>query len=571
VAHAFGGRHYHVVDVLRCFVFLLIPLLAAADDRWIEIRSGPFQVLSNAGDRPARDVLNQLEQVRYMLGTALGKEDLKSTWPFRVVIFKTGQPSPAPALSRDTYAAALAANSPPAARWLRECVRILIESNAGRMPAGIESGMEAFYSTAQVNGTKVTLGAPPPQAERNLDWARIHVLVTDPNYAGRIRVLLYNLQRGGDAEPAFRNAFGKTPAEIDKQAAAELASGNFQTITVGGRPLNPLRDFRLETVEGPLAAIASADIRLAEGEDARPAYQALLPLAPAEAHEGLGLAALRAKREDEARKEFAAAVEAGSKRARAWLEAARLNADPVKARAELQKATELNPNWAEPYVILASLETDPSRKLQWLKTAASLEPRNAERWRAVAEMYQTHNKYPEAAKAWTAAEDAAVDDAERERMRAARNAIEERRLDYEAAERKRQEDERERDLRRVKDASLAEIHAAEERANRGQPAANPNRKVERMDIGEAASGKVRGQLAQVDCVGRMVRLVIRPGEGKDVRLLVRDPQTIVVLSGGELSLKCGAQRPAREVSIEYQPKADAKLGTAGEVVTVTYE
>ena len=541
-----------------------------AEDRWVEIRSGPFQVVSNAGDRPAREALNQLEQVRYVIGAALGKDELKTAWPFRVVITKSGAPA-VPALARDTFTAALTANAPVAPAWLRACVRILIESNSGRMPAGIESGIEVFYSTAQAAGTKVTLGIPPPAAERNLDWARIHLLVTDPNYAGRLRVLLYNLQRGADLEPAFKNAFTKTPSEIDKQAAANLAAGDFATVTIGGRPLSPLRDFKPSPVEGPLAAIARADVRLAAGEDARAAYQALLASAPAEAHEGLGLIALRAKHEDEARKEFAASVEAGSKSARAWLESARLTPDAVKARASLQKAAGLNPNWAEPYVALAALETDPSGKLQWLKTAASLAPRSAANWRAVAEMYQTHNKYPEAAKAWAAAESASIDDSERERIRAARQGIEERRLEYEAEERKRREQERERDLQRVKDAALAEIRAAEERANRAHPQANPNAKVEQMEIGDLPSGKVRGQIVQIDCIGRMARLVVRTKEAKPTRLLVRDPRSVVVLSGGELALKCGVQKPLRSVAIEYQPKVNAKLGTAGEVVTVTYE
>ncbi len=560
-----------MVDVLRWIAILLIPLVAAADDRWIEIRSGPFQVLSNAGDRPARDVLNQLEQLRYMVGQALGKEDLKTTWPVRVVVRKGGA-AVTPALARDTWTGALASGAPIPPAWQRVCVRLLIESNAGRMPESIETGMETFYSTLQAVGTKVTLGNPPPADERSAGWARIHLLVTDPNYAGRLRVMLYNLQRGADLEPAVKNAFGKMPAEIDQQAAAAAASGNFATVTVGGRALSPLRDFTVKPVEGPLAAVAAADLLLLEDAGrARGAYQTLVTGAPAEAHEGLGLAALRDHRETEARKELQAATEAGSTSAHAWLEAARLDPDVTKARAALQKAAELNPNWAAPYVVLASLETDPSRKLQWFKSATTLDPRDAANWQQIAVLYQTHDKYPEAAKAWAAAEQASVNEAERERIREARRGIEEKRLEHEAAERKRQEEERERDLRRVKDAAMAEVRAAEDRANRAQQRANPSGKVEHMEIGEAVSGKVRGKLSQVDCLGRLARLVIQGDAGKPTRLLVRDPKSIVVLSGGALSLGCGAQRPARTVVIEYQPKADVKLGTAGEVVTVTYE
>jgi len=106
----------------------------------------------------------------------------------------------------------------------------------------------------------------------------------------------------------------------------------------------------------------------------------LTQTAPAEAHEGLGLQALREKRSADSLRELGAAIDAPSTSARAWLEHARLLTDAVKAKAEIEKATKLNPNWAEPVAALAALETDSSHKLQWLKTAASLDPRNAARW-----------------------------------------------------------------------------------------------------------------------------------------------------------------------------------------------
>ncbi len=415
--------------MLKLLPLLLIALAASAEERWIQIRSGPFDVLSNAGDRPARDALNQLEQVRHIVGTVLGKPDMTTVWPIRVLVLKPGQPAP-PALSRDAYLSALAANAPIPREWLRECIRILIDSNARRMPAGIESGLADFYSTAQADGTKITLGQPLPPAERNVNWARIHLLVVDPAYYGKLRVVLYNLQQGGDPDPAYRNAFGKTPAEIDKEAAAYLAAGNFSTITIGGRPLDPRHDFYPEKAEPPAPQIALADLK-----PARAAYQALLQSAPAVAHEGLGFLALQEKRPEEARKEFAAATAAGSKSARAWLELARL--DREQAPAALAKAAELNAAWAEPHILLAEIETDPSRKLHQLKIAADLAPRSAARWRAVAEFNMAHNRYPEAAKAWSAAQAAAVDDAERAQMRDARLNIEQKRLDFEAAERRR--------------------------------------------------------------------------------------------------------------------------------------
>jgi hypothetical protein len=545
----------------KWLVWLLLPLCAsAAEDRWIDLRSGPFQVLSNAGDRPARDVLNLLEQLRDTVGAALGKPDLTTLWPVRVLVLKAGQPVGL-SLSRDTYTGALAASAPIPPEWLRECLRILIESNARRMPAAIESGLEDFYSTAQASGTKVTLGQPPPPAQRNLDWARIHLIVVDPAYSGKLRVVLYNLQQGADPEPAFRNAIGKTPTDLDRQAQAYLAAGNFQTITIGGRALDPRSDFAVRPAAPPLPQITLADLQAT-----RAAYGALLNSAPVPAHEGLGLVALRDQRTQEARENLAAATDAASTCARCWLEFARLN--PDKAPAALATAARLNPAWAEPHVLLAALESDPSKQLQELKTAAQLEPRNAARWQALAEFNQAHHRYPEAAKAWAAAELASADEAERARIHEARRAIDEQRLEFEAAERRRLEEEKQRDLQRVKDAAMAEIRAAEERANRGQPAPPPDRKVVNLFDGPAPQGKARGRLTQIDCIGRLMRLVIEGDEGQPTRLLIRDLSKVILMGAGPSTLACGKQNPAPFVTVEYFPKPDPKLATAGEVATL---
>ncbi len=547
---------------------LLISVFARAEDRWIELRSGPFQVLSNAGDRSGREILNELEQLRYLLGTALGNPGLKTTWPVRILALKSGRATPL-ALSRNTYTGSVAANAPLPRDWLRQCLEMLIQANAGRMPAGIEAGLADFYSTAEASGPEVTLGRPLPAAGRTLDWARIHLLEIDPNYSGKLRVLLYNLQHGADPEAAFRNAFGKTPAEIDRLAAAYFAAGAFPTAIVSGRPIDPRRDLFVRPAEPPLPQIALADLEFVQG-DGRAAYEALLKTAPAEAQEGLGFVALREGRTADARREFTSSFDGGSQSARVSFEYARLEPEKIKAIAALEKAIALNPNWAEPHALFAALVLNPAKKLQELEAAARLDPRNASRWRALAEADMAQNKHPEAAKAWTAAEKAAASDAERDEIRAADQDFTDRRLEFEAAERKRAEEERQRNLQRIKDAALAEIHAAEERANRGQPAPPPGRKLEAWWDGPAPSGKLQGRLVQVDCLGGVTRLVIESPGRKLTRLTIHDPGKVVVVSGGKLSLGCGVARSPREVAIEYFPNSDAKLGAAGEVATIDY-
>src|SRR5580692_3910469 len=72
----------------RLIVILLLTSALAQAEKWTEYRSGPFRVLSDAGDKPAREALNTLEQLRYLLGTFLGSKDgLDTVWPVELVLF----------------------------------------------------------------------------------------------------------------------------------------------------------------------------------------------------------------------------------------------------------------------------------------------------------------------------------------------------------------------------------------------------------------------------------------------------------------------------------------------------
>ena len=74
----------------RTLTLALLAAPAFAAD-WVEYRSGPFHVFSNAGDRAARERLTQLEQLRYVLGPMLGKSELQTIWPVHLALFRNGQ------------------------------------------------------------------------------------------------------------------------------------------------------------------------------------------------------------------------------------------------------------------------------------------------------------------------------------------------------------------------------------------------------------------------------------------------------------------------------------------------
>ena len=559
-----------MVPMRRLLILLLVPWLLSADDQWTSFASGPFVVLTDAGARAGRETLLRLEEFRHALGQVVGEQDLETPEPIRVLLFKNakGWATAQPLVEgRAGYFVVLPANAPVPAGVHRALTRLFLESNTARMPEDFERGLVDFFSTLEVTGIRITAGRPPEAP--NLDWARVHLLVVDPEYFGKLRVLLFNLRKGVDPEPAYRNAFGKAPAAIETQAKSHLAAGNFQTTQLSSRALSQ-SDFGERQISDSDARLARAD--LLAGPQSAAEYEALLRAKAhvAEAEEGLGLLALRDRRPDDARRRFEAAIAAGSASARCYLEYARLEPDNEKATQALLKAAGVNPKLDEPFALMAQRDTDPRKRLAHWKAAAERDPRNASYWQALAEGYLSEHDYAAAAKAWTSGEQAATDPAQRATMRQARLAVEQQRLDYEAAERQRATDEQNREIERLKAEARAEVRALEEKYNEGKPGEPQAGPAVAWWDGPRPTGKAHGSLKQVDCLGKQARLLVEGDDRATVKLLVTDPAKIMILGGGEHTLGCGPQK-SRRVVVEYFPKPDAKLATAGEVATIEFQ
>ena len=330
----------------RLVALLLLPLALAFGQEWVEVRSGPFEILTDAGGRVAGRTVAYCEQLRSALGLALGRPEPTAVWPIRVAVFRDAQKRslyPAQMMEgRDSHVGALIANAPVPREFAAGVVGILLRDNTAAIPPSIENGLTALFATLEVKGVRVTLGAPPPPAERNLDWARMQMLATNPEYSGRLRVMLANLARGAGLAPSCINAFGKPIAAIDKEAAAYLAGGSFQTTPVSARPIDAEQDYfpkKLppERIQAVLAELSGAPL-----PEATPG-------------------------------------------ARRLVENAAKEKDAAKARALLERAIQLNPRWAEPHARLALLETDADAKVVYWKAAAKLDPRGRfeERARAI--------------------------------------------------------------------------------------------------------------------------------------------------------------------------------------------
>jgi len=558
----------------RIFLLALIPCLAFAENHWVQYRTGPFEVYSDGNAKVARETLGWFDQLRWVLGYMLGNQDLQTSRPVRILLLKNAQeregyPYIPPILEgRDRWNILLASGTPVPRQVIRDCTRLFLENNTGRMPAGIENGITELLSMIRVNGTHVTLGEPPPPNERSRDWARMHLFTTDPDYYAKLRILLYNLQKGADEDPAYLNAFGKSRAAMEKELDQHIAAGKFQTAEVDAKPLSVERDYKEQPLLSKEVRLAQADLLV--GEPSRREYRALIQENEyvAAAYEGLGLMALRDKQSDEARRDFLESTNADKPSARSYVEYARLEPDNTKALASLEKALKLNPKLAEAYTLIGRRQTEGVKKIQYLEKAAQLAPREALRWEELAKACLDEKAFEKAAQAWHNAEQAATTPEDRERFSAARVAIDQQRLDWEEAERKREAEESARETLKLKAQALAELREAEAKANAGRGPAPE--KVEKWWEGPKPDGRASGNLTRVDCVGRQLRLVIETEDHKLTRLLVRDPSNFAILGGGDQKLACGAQKP-RQVTVEYFAKRNAQLTTVGEVATIQFQ
>lgn len=223
---------------MRLLPFLLAAAPLLADD-WTVFRLGPYEVITQSDQKSARVVLNHLEQFRHTYAQTLGQTELKARWPIRITV--GGKATTDLVIDRDAYTATIAKNARVPDQWNRSLAEIFLNDAIARMPEPFERGLIDFFSTLNVDGVRVVAGAPPPQP--NLDWARVHLLMVSDRYRGRLRTLLFNLQKGNAPIPSYKNAFERTQEEIEAEAKAWFAAGNFPTTLLNAKPISAERDF----------------------------------------------------------------------------------------------------------------------------------------------------------------------------------------------------------------------------------------------------------------------------------------------------------------------------------------
>lgn len=526
---------------------------------WTELNIGPFYVDSDADTGAARDTLTQLEQLRWVLGGMLESKDLPSVWPIRVVLTSSQESGGAGHFVWQNAQYLLVA-APGRRVPLDEVAGILLDENTPRLPAEVESGMRKLFETLQAHGSRATWGGPP--AHPDLAWARMQLFATRFEYGSSFHIFLQAL-RGSTLRAAEQNAFGKDYRLLEQQAEENLASRNWQPVTLGGRPLDPKRDFGEHSLEAVVASVYLADAQLAaDPAGTEAAYKAAVAAkGPAAALGFEGLAQVAESRHENPKPFLDEAIRAGSKSAPVYVTAAD-GLEGGAALALLKKAAQWNPLWAEPIFKQAELASSPAQKEALLKQATQLDPRATKYWLELAKAQAEAGEASAAQGTWLRAEDSAPTPAERDRIHQLRLDSEQERLDAADEARRREREAAHLDDERAQQAELDRIRAAEAKANQAadaQAGSDTPEKVVPWDQ-VVAQKKLAGTLVQVDCLRTATRLGIKDKAGSSIQLLLKQ----AVKTG----LSCGAQRPPRRILLTYSAEADEQFHTAGTVVSM---
>ena len=552
----------------------MLPIRASAEPHWIRAKIGSFESISDDGRKSATQALGQFEEFSNAVGTLLGKPDLRLDPPLRIIVFKNEQELQAQCggaaasgslrTGRDRLMACTTAERQLPASLLRELSRTLLENNFPGMSGEIENGIETFFSTVQSNGVHVTWGAPPPAAERTREWALLHLIITQPDYAAKAKIYLHNLASGMDKSATSRNAFGEEGPKFDKEVDRYFEAGVFNTAVAPSRALNPDRDFNTTVLTSDEGELMHADLLTSASESV---YLSLLKAGKhlAEDNEGLAVLAMRAGNVSKASSYIAAAREAGTKNFVALTAYASLDKDAGEATDILKEALSVDPNYALAHWVFGEKVREADRRMAEWKQAVNLAPRNSEWAGKYAQLCLDEKQYAEAGRAWMAAALAAPDAATREHYLSLRSQIESQRLEAEDAQRREDAAVKAREIEDLKAKARKELADLEARVNT-RPLSTEHPTVDWYDTDSDAT--ISGMLVRVNCTGKQLRLDVKDDQGKTQSVLVTDPTQLVV-QGGDGKMSCGAQKPVR-VNVAYRKPKNATAGVIGEATGIEF-
>lgn len=431
------GRALHRRLILALLASGLVPCFAA--DRWIEVRSPHFSVVTDAGQRRGREVALRFEQMRAVFGTLILRSKVNIPVPLQIVAFKSagglrrfvplwkGKPVELAGFyqmgeDRNFIALDLSANQ-GLRTVFHEYAHLLLNGNYPRTQLWFDEGFAEYYSTIEVRNKEVEIGRPPASARLLLETSLMPLAtlfaVTQNsqtyNESGDRRTLFYaqswlvvhylfdtgKLKETGTyfdlvlnqhvpVPEAIQRAFGMEPKQFDRQIGVYAHSSHLVAHTFEAPAGIDDAGYSITELEEADANAVLADLHLHSPQYAEQAvqeFEAVLQLNPnhAAAHRGLGYAYLRKSQFEQAGEHFRRASELDSTDARVHYYAALLMnlsgrlEDPWAMKKEAETAISLAPEFADAYNLLAianAAEGDLEAAVEAMKKAVRLSPRS---------------------------------------------------------------------------------------------------------------------------------------------------------------------------------------------------
>lgn len=353
-----------------CGLFFSPCLRAAHNETWVEVRSPNFTVISNAGEKEARKVADQFEQIREVFQNAfpkmrvdLGKpviifavkneDSMKSLLPAFWEVKGHMHPGGVYQPGEEKHFVVVRTNIEgpnPYEIVYHEYTHALMNINVRDLPLWLNEGIAEFFGNSTIHDNYVEIGKIAPyhlqvlqehklipipallQADHSSpyynennraslfyaeSWAIVHYLEMDPD--ARKRNLLHDFLAAYEASGNYVDAAQKTFGDLNKFAQKMESYARQSSFYVG----NVKTSIRGDAKGYSSRVLPPAEVDAQRGEfyaytrrpeEAKSALNAALQADPnlPLAHEGLGLLAYYGKDQDTAEQEFTRAVQLNS-------------------------------------------------------------------------------------------------------------------------------------------------------------------------------------------------------------------------------------------------------------------
>jgi len=412
---------------------------AVAADRWIQIQSPHFTVLTDDDEKRGREVAKRFEQMRSVFAALFFRGKVDAAVPLEIIALRNNKEVRAqsplfngkvvevagyfqPGVDRNFILLDLSSQN----HWIavfHEYAHLLINSHLQPMPLCFDEGLAEFYSSMDVQGQHVSLGTIPagyapfvghemmpierllavePDSKiynesgnhRSLfyaeSWLLVHYLM-DHQLIGKLDAYTAERRQGTSMDEALQRAWGMNSQQFDIALRAYVMNRRIRVWSYQVPAEVESFPYTARAVEAPDANAELADLHQHmrdRHEQAMGEFQAVLATKAEQpvAHRGLGYAYLMKHDLERARAEFLRAAAADSADPLVHYYAGSLAlrhgagpGDVAIARKELERATQLNPGMADAFAALgqACARTEEYAAAgAAMQRAIQLDPRN---------------------------------------------------------------------------------------------------------------------------------------------------------------------------------------------------